>query len=324
MLHHGPASTKISIDVDNHAYENHDLGAGERMNQAPHMYELYDQLPGQPPRGHKKGVPPPPPNGVVPYGEELYENAPQFKTQQAGYYQGSFQPTWKEPINPRSVGSTHVQLATNVQTSHHSQPPSHTRDDNLYGELRKPALDSVNHVEVKKRENQIRRQERKSYHEGIVSYPAYDYLGQQNLYNSPEDIYENTRKYASKSCEDISDATAQYPSRTPSQFMPGKDLSTGKAAYGHEIYENVEAYAKNTDYRNNLHKPSVSEDFYEVPRRSEQSKVKIPVSQSANHDQMQRYAMHNIKCNHLIDFLDLLFRYCRMTISYPGESCLIF
>ena len=285
----GPASTKISIDIDNHAYENHEMGAGERMNAAPATYDLYDQLPGQPPRGLKKGVPPPPPNGVAPYGEMLYENAPQFKTQQ--YYHGAFQPTRKEPMGPRSAGSTHVQLATNVQTSHHAQPQSHPREDNLYGELRTQAPDPINTVEVKKRENLIRRQERKSYHEGIVNYPAYDYLGQQNLYNCPEDIYENTRKYASKSCEDISEATSQYPSRIQSQFMPGKDLSVGKPGYGQEIYENVEAYAKNTDYRNNLHKPSLSEDFYEVPRRSEQSKVRIPASQSSGHDQMQRYGV---------------------------------
>lgn len=251
------------------------------------IYDLYDQLPGQPPRGLKKGVAPPPPNGVAPYGEELYENAPQFKTQQ--YYPGSFQPTWKEAMKPRSVGSAHIQLATNVQTSHHTQLPNQSRDDNLYGEVRKPALDSVGHVEVKRRDHQIRRQDTKSYHEGIVNYPAYDYLGQQSLYNCPEDIYENTRKYA-KSCEDISDPAAQYSGRSCSQFQPGKDLSVGKAGYGQEIYENVEAYAKVRDYRNNLHKPSVAEDFYEVPRLSDQSKVKIPVSQPTGHEQMQRYA----------------------------------
>ncbi|XP_022665250.1 uncharacterized protein LOC111264468 isoform X4 [Varroa jacobsoni] len=301
------AEVQVKSSPMQEPYENVEMiasGSGEQLYQVSTSsagnFDVYNQLPSQPPKGIKKGPAPAPPTNMTPYNptEELYENAPQLNRAQHMYRGPYYQQT---AAGMSASARQMVQMATTVTTSQANLPNTQASlqgsqarfglapidQEQMYGDLRRPAVhESPGYNDmsmIRRRENPILRQERKSYHEGTVNYPGYDYMQhlQQQKQSTPssgypctEDIYENTRKYA-KSCEDIyanSNQLARTGATTNSHLLGGKTggelpLSGANASgYGQEIYENVETYAKTRDYLNNLRKPSVAEDFYEAPR----------------------------------------------------------
>ncbi|OQR72325.1 hypothetical protein BIW11_10463 [Tropilaelaps mercedesae] len=294
---HVEAEVRVNTSPGQEPYGNSEVmasGSGEQLYQVPanskFNLDLYDQLPSQPPKGIKKGRAPSPPKNIIPYNpsEELYENAPQLNRQQHMY-----QSLYHQQVALARVDGEGqmVQLATAVTTNQASLQGSHARfgpdpvdQEQIYLDTRRPPVHEapIYGEMMRRRENPSLRHERKSYHEGAVNYPGYDYMQhsvhQQNQptsgsgYPCSEDIYENTRKYT-KSCEDIYENSNQLARATASNshLLSGKSgelplTGTAGSGYGEEIYENVEAYAKTKDYLNNLRKPSVAEDFYEAPR----------------------------------------------------------